>query len=406
MGWMRRFRRNWQICQSAALTAAVFVIGFMAGSMTTFDKMGAAALDAADEAFEPFWEAFSIVESRYVDAVDIETLVDGAIDGMVASLNDEHSGYIHQPELCEKMTDFSGRFSGIGVMIRTMPKTGETVVVSVIPNSPAEDAGVMAGDVFHEVDGESAVGMTQAELTAIVPGPRGAAVNITFRRGDELVDYDIVRDIFTVPNVSHQMVGDHIAHVTMLGFNEVSRSQLDDALKAIDINSSNGLIFDIRGNPGGTLSSAIEVGSAFIEEGVLLRQVSRDQSEEVTRASGGHAKIAVPVVVLVDETSASASEVIAGAMQDYGAATIIGETTFGKGTVQNIPELSNDGCVRITVKRWLRPNGAWIHQQGIQPDIIVEWDLESDGDLEDPQLAEAIRFLESLRRETARQRMK
>ena len=398
MEWIRRFRRNWQTCQSVLLAVAVFVIGFMAGGMTELGKTNAVALGAVDEAFEPFWDAFSIIESRYVDAVDIETLVDGAIDGMAASLNDEYSSYFRQPETCEKMTDFSGRFSGIGVMIRTIQETGETEVVSVIPNSPAEDAGVMPGDVFYEVDGESVAGMTQAELTAIVPGASGTAVTIIFRRGDELVSYDIVRDVFTVPNVSHQIVGDNITHLTMLGFNEASRSQLDDALKAVDINRGNGLIFDIRGNPGGTLSSAIEVGSAFIADGVLLRQVSRDQSEEVTRASGSYANIAVPVVVLVDETSASASEVIAGAMQDYGAATIIGETTFGKGTVQNIPELSNGDCVRITVKRWLTPNGAWIHQQGIRPDIIVEWDPESDGDLEDPQLAEAIRFLESLRR--------
>ena len=176
------------------------------------------------------------------------------------------------------------------------------------------------------------------------------------------------------------------------------RSQLDDAFDALGINETNGLIFDIRNNPGGTLASAIEIGSAFIEDGVLLRQVSRDKSEEVTRTRGGYADINVPIVVLVDETSASASEVIAGAMQDYGVATILGETTFGKGTVQNVPKLSNTGCVRITVKRWLTPNGSWIHKQGITPDIIVEWNPETDEDREDDiQLAAAIEFLGSLR---------
>ena len=394
--WTRWFKRNSQISQPVLLTVTIFVVGFMAGSMSTFSKMNTIALGDADEAFEPFWDAFSIIESRYVDPVDVEILVEGAIDGMVNSLDDEYSGYF-QPELCQTMTDFSGKFSGIGVIIRTVQETGEIEVVSVIPNSPADGVGVAVGDIFYEVDGESAIGLTQTELGATVPGPRGTTVNITFRRGDELVNYDIVRDIFTIPNVSHKMVGDNIAHVTMLDFNEVSRSQLDDALEAVDINSSNGLIFDIRGNPGGTLSSAIKVGSAFIPDGVLLRQVSRDQTEEVTRTSGGYADIIVPVVVLVDEASASASEVIAGAMQDYGVATIIGETTFGKGTVQNIPKLPNGSCVRITIKRWLTPNGAWIHQQGIQPDIIVEWDPESgENPGDDLQLAEAIRFLESL----------
>ena len=396
MKWMRQFRHNSQTRLSILLTAAVFAAGFITGSLSTFGRTSAVALGDADEAFEPFWDAFSIIESRYVDPVDVETLVDGAIDGMVASLNDEHSGYF-RPEACQRMTDFSGEFSGIGVMIRTIQATGEIEVASVVPNSPAENVGVMEGDIFYEVEGETALGMTQAELGAVVPGPSGTMVNVTFRRGDELVNYDIVREVFIVPNVSHEIVGDNIAHVTMLDFNKVSRSQLDDALEAVDINSGNGLIFDIRGNPGGTLSSAIDVGSAFIEDGILLRQVSHGQAEEVTRASGSYANIAVPIVVLVDEASASASEVIAGAMQDHGTATIIGETTFGKGTVQNAPALSNDSCVRITIKRWLTPNGAWIHQQGIQPDIIVEWDPAPGDDSEnDPQLAEAIRFLESL----------
>lgn len=393
---MRGFRRNSRRRQSILLLMAVFAAGFLAGNLSTFGKISAFALSDSEAAFAPLWEAFSIVESRYVDPVDVDILVEGAIDGMVNALNDEYSGYL-RPELCETVMDFSGEFSGIGVAIQTIAETGEIAVVTVIANSPAERAGVMPGDVFYAINGETVAGMTQAELTAIVPGPQGTSVNITFRRGDDLVNYDIVRDVFALPNVSHEIVGGNIAHVTMLAFNKVSRSQLDDALAAVDINERQGLIFDLRGNPGGILSSAIEVGSAFIEDGVLLRQVLRDQSEEVTRAQGGYADIRVPIVVLVDETSASASEIIAGAMQDYGVATIIGETTLGKGTVQNAPSLSNDGCIRITVKRWLTPNGAWIHRQGIQPDIAVEWDAEADETSEDDlQLAEAIRFLESL----------
>ncbi len=399
MNWLRVLIRKSRIIYPALLTLSVFLVGFIAGNvnmLSTTTAQSRVALSDTDEAFEPFWDAFSIVESRYVDPIDVEILVDGAIDGMVAALNDQHSGYI-RPELYESTTDFSGEFSGIGVTIRTLQETSEIEVVTVIPNSPAEGVGVKAGDIFFEVGGNNVVGMTQAELVTIVPGPRGTTVNITFKRGDELVNYDIVRDVFAIPNVSHEIVGDNIAHITMLDFNGVSRTQLDEALEAVDINSTNGLIFDMRGNPGGTLSSAIEIGSAFIEDGVLLRQVSRDQSEEVTRTNGNYAGITVPIVVLVDETSASASEVIAGAMQDYEVATIVGETTFGKGTVQNIPQLSNGGGLRITIKRWLTPNGAWIHEQGITPDIIVEWNPETVEDLEnDIQLQESINYLESL----------
>ena len=379
---------------STILTLVVFVLGFVVG---TIEDNRIIALSDTDEAFEPFWDAFSLIESRYVEQVDVERLVDGAIDGMVDSLGDQHSGYI-RPDLYKRSIDFSGEFTGIGVIIETNTDTGDIEVVSVIAESPAEKAGVLPGDVFYEVDGRRVIGLSQAELSALVPGPRGTTVTITFRREGELVTFEIVRETIPLPNVSFNVVGDNIAHITMVDFNDLSREQLDDAFDAVDINQTGGLIFDMRGNPGGTLASAIDIGGAFIEDGVLLRQVARDQSEEVTRTSGGYADIKVPIVVLVDEKSASAAEVLAGAMQDYGVATVIGEKTFGKGTVQNIPPLSNGGGLRITVRRWLTPNGHWIHEQGITPNIIVEWNPETDEEeADDEQLQAAIEYLESLR---------
>ena len=385
---------NPSVCGSICLTILAFCIGFAAGSLPDTQTI---ALSDTDEAFEPFWDAYSLIESRYVDQVEVETLVDGAIEGMVNSLEDDHSGYI-RPELYKRSTDFSGEFTGIGVFTRTNQETGAIEVTTVIPESPAEAVGVRPGDEFFEVDGQRVVGISQAELSALVPGPRGTTVTITFRRDGELITFEIVRDTFPLPNVSFAIVGDNIAHIAMLDFNDLSRTQLDEALAAVDIDNTKGLIFDIRDNPGGTLASAIEIGSAFIEDGVLLRQVARDQSEEITRTSGGYVEINVPIVVLVDETSASASEVIAGAMQDYGVATILGETTFGKGTVQIIPSLSNGGGLKITARRWLTPNGHWIHEQGITPDIIVEWNPESEEEkTDDIQLQAAIEYLESLR---------
>ena len=394
MKWMRTFKRNPQVEHSILLAALVFALGFAAGHVSDFRTI---ALSDTDKAFEAFWDAFSIIEERYIDQTKVETLVNGAISGMVGSLDDDHSGYI-RPELFKRSTDFTGEFTGIGVFVETNDDTSDLEVVTVIPESPAEAVGVLPGDIFFEVDGQRVTGFTQAELTALVPGPRGTTVTITFKRDGALITFEIVRDTFPLPNVSYEVVGDNIAHISMLDFNDLSRSQLDDAFDAVDINGTGGLIFDIRNNPGGTLASAIEIGSAFIEDGVLLRQVARDQSEEVTRTSGGYADLDVPIVVLVDETSASASEVIAGAMQDYGVATLLGETTYGKGTVQNIPQLSNGGGLRITVRRWLTPNGHWIHQQGITPDVFIEWNPESDEEAEnDIQLAAAIEYLESLR---------
>ena len=386
--------REIKVGESILLTIAIFILGFAAGNLAQAPSI---ALSDTEEAFDAFWDAFSIIESRYIDQVAVEALVEGAIDGMVDSLDDDHSGYI-SPDVYSRSVDFSGEFTGIGVTIETDEETGDIVVLTVIPKSPAEGVGVQRGDIFYEVDGQRVDGMSQAELTALVPGPRGTSVTITFKRDEELITFDIVRETFPLPNVTFEIVGDNIARIAMLDFNDLSRAQLDEALDAVDIENTNGMIFDIRNNPGGTLASAIEIGSAFIEDGVLLRQVARDQSEDVTRTRGGYADIDVPIVVLVDETSASASEVIAGAMQDYGVATIMGETTFGKGTVQNIPQLSNGGGLRITVRRWLTPNGHWIHKQGITPDIIVEWNPETDEErADDLQIEAAIEYLDALR---------
>ncbi len=393
-------RRHSRIGGSLIVILVVFVIGFAAGSLSQShtDAQEGAAPNDTERAFEPLWDAVSIIESRYVDPVDVDTLVDGAIRGMVDALGDAHSGYI-RPDFCPRSRDFSGRFSGIGVTIKTDETTNRIEVATVIPNTPAEKVGLLPGDIFHEVDGQRVSGFSQAELSAIVPGPPGTTVIIVFERGDEFISFEIVRDSFELPNVSYEIIGENFAYIAMLDFHDLSRSQLDAALGAVDIHNTGGLIFDIRNNPGGTLASAIEVGSAFIEDGVLLRQVSREQNEEVTRASGEYLGIDVPIVVLVDETSASAAEVIAGAMQDHGVATIIGETTFGKGTVQTLPDLSNGGCLRLTIQRWLTPDGHWIHKQGITPDITVEeYRAERvDGRAADPQLAAAIEFLESQR---------
>ncbi len=398
--WLRAFRQRIAIGKPLLFALAVFAIGFAAGywSQSYTGAPGSAALKDAEQAFEPFWDAFTIIDSRYLERADVSVLVDGAIKGMVDALGDAHSGYI-QPELCQSSRDFSGRFSGIGVTIKSNEATGQIEVLSVIPDTPAAKAGVLSGDIFHQVDGNHVAGFSQAELSALVPGPRGTPVSIVFRRGAALVTFNIIRDTFEMPNVSYEIVGDNFAYIAMLDFHDLSRAQLDEALDRFNIDDTDGLIFDIRNNPGGTLASAIEIGSAFIEDGVLLRQVSRDETEELTQASGDYRDIAVPIVVLVDETSASAAEVIAGAMQDHGVATIIGETTFGKGTVQTLPELRNGGCLRITTRRWLRQNGDWIHQQGIKPDIIVEWNPSApkDADSVDPQLAAAIAYLESLR---------
>ena len=214
------------------------------------------------------------------------------------------------PRHYQRSTNFSGEFSGIGVFVDTDERSGEVSVGSVIAGSPAEAGGVLPGDVFHAVNGQPVSGFTQVELSAIVPGPRGTRVSITFRRGSELVTLDIVRDTFVIPNVEHELLAGDIAHIKMLDFNDLARAQFDAALDDLDINQRTGLIFDLRGNAGGTLASAIEIGSALIEDGILLRQLARDQDETITRTTGGYADIQAPIALLVDASTASAAEVL------------------------------------------------------------------------------------------------
>lgn len=387
-------RKYAQQLQTVVLVIAVFATGFAFGNLSSISQAQFAIADT-DEAFEPFWETYNYIQTRYVDVVDVPTLVDGAIAGMVDSLGDQYSSYM-DPEMYALFdTDISGDVEGIGVVIRTIEETGEIEVGTVLRNAPAEAAGVLPGDIFIEVNGENVVGLNQSELALLVRGPSGTDVTITFRRGEELVEKVITRARFEVPNVEYEVLEGDIGYISMSDFNSRARSQLDTALEEINVNELNGLIFDIRGNPGGLLSAAIDITSAFIEDGVILYETFGDGTEEVFEANGNFAGIEVPIVLLIDETSASASELLAGALKDTGTATLLGEVTFGKGTVQTIQGLSNEGALRLTIARWLTPERNWIHEQGVTPDIIVEWDPQSIEEVEagDPQLDAAIEFL-------------
>lgn len=376
----------------------VFITGFYAGNIhSSSQAQGRFALGDTEEAFEPMWEVFNAIQNDYVDSssVDVPTLVNGAISGMVDALGDQYSNYLTPDAYSQFNNDLSGNFEGIGVVIRTLEETGEIEVVSILNGSPALDAGVRPGDIFYEVDGQRIEGMSQTELATLVRGPAGTDVEITFDRDGELITLNITRARIELPNVETEILENNIAYLSLNDFSTVARQQINEALETLDVNSRNGFIFDLRGNPGGLLSSAIDVGSLFIEDGVLLYEAFGNGTEQTFEVNGTFGDINVPIVVLVDESSASASELVAGAIQDRGVATLIGETTFGKGTVQTIRPLSNGGGLRLTVARYLLPSRRWIQDVGVVPDIIVEWNPETVEEIngDDPQLQAAIDFL-------------
>jgi carboxyl-terminal processing protease len=378
------------------LLVGVFAAGFFLGSQNGF---GLAQADTrlpreAEQAFEPLFQVYNLIDADYLDDVEIGGLVDGAITGMVDSLGDQFSGYMDPTLYPELNSELSGEIIGIGVVIETVEDTGAIRVVNVLEGSPAEKAGVEAGDIFRIIDGLDVSEMNQTELAGRVRGEEGSLINITFLRGEDLLDLQMRRARITVPNVESEMLEGNIGYIRLREFNANSRQLLDEAIAGLNTPELAGLVFDLRSNPGGLLSSAVDIASAFIEDGVILYEdFGGNRPEQTFEATGDFAGINAPIVVLVDENSASASELVAGAMQDNSVATILGQVTFGKGTVQTWQELVNGGGIRLTVARWLTPERNWIHDQGVIPDILVEPASEGSPEDYDPQLDAALEFL-------------
>jgi len=350
-----------------------------------------------EEQFAPFWETYNLIQKTYLDPVDSETLVNGAINGLIKSLDDQFSGYV-EPEFHAFDTDLSGSITGIGVVIEKDEDSSLISIVNVLPGTPAEGAGVVEGDIFIEINGEDATGFSTDQLAARVRGQEGTTVSIKMLRGEKELSFDIVRARINIPNVETEVMDDSYAYIKLNQFTAEARPQLNSAINELALEDKKGLILDLRGNPGGLLSSAVQVASMFVPaDKVVLYEQFGDGTEQVFNADGSDLALTIPVVVLVDERSASASELVVGAWKDYGLVTVIGTTTFGKGVVQSQRDLVNGGGLRLTIARWLSPNRNSIHKLGISPDIEVTWDAEARAAAPDidPQLQRALEFLKT-----------
>ncbi len=384
---------------TAAVVTLIFTLGFALGaSNSRTDAQEANGLNLlspeAAEAFRPVFQIFNMINEQYVDPVDTNILIDGAAAGMVDALEDTYSGYMNPEVYPMFSTDLSGEFEGIGAVISGDEETGEISILSLIPNSPASQAGLLPGDVFVRVDSEDISAWDTMQFTLRVRGPAGTDVLLTVRRADELLDFLVTRAHIVIPNVATDVLADgEIAYVQLNSFTNEARGLLDDAFEELDVNSRTGLIIDVRGNPGGYLQSAIDVTSAFVREGTITIEDFGGGQTTTYTATGDYANIRVPIVLLINESSASASEILAGALQDLDLATLIGETTLGKGTVQTWSGLANGGGIRLTIARWMTPSGRWIHEQGVTPDILIEFTPELAETGDDPQLDAAIRLL-------------
>lgn len=386
------------ILSVVALVVATFGAGFVVGQSS--DSTPAAAQDSSrDEAFAPVFEAWEYLNTYYVDPLDQEMLIDGMLTGLLDSPGDPHTDYMNLSRYTDARDDLAGSYEGIGASVRPDPDSGILTIVRPFPDSPAEEAGLLPGDQIITVDGENVVGLEQEEIILLVKGPAGTPVVLGIQRdGQEAVlDITVTRGRIELPSLEYEILEGDVLYVLLYDFSQDADEELAAILAEEDVENLNGFILDVRGNTGGYLDTTLNIISMFVEEGPIFIQRGQDGEEEIIEAYGNPIAPTVPMVLLVDGFSASASELVTGAMQDYDRATVIGTQTYGKGSVQTWRELSNGGGIRITIARWYTPADRSVEPDGLAPDIELEYVPPAEGEAyergNDNQIQFAIDYL-------------
>jgi len=334
-------------------------------------------------------KVFSLIRSQYLEEVSTTTLVDGAVSGMVESLEDPYSAYLDAETYAHLREQIRGTFGGLGILVGVTDNY--LTVVRAYEGTPAARAGIKAGDKIKSIDGKDARGMDLETAVGIMRGPVGTRIHLSLLREgrEEPLEVTLTREEISVPTVEGRMVeGTKIAHVAIAQFNEKTPGELKETLAELKRQGMKALILDLRNNPGGELMAARDVADNFVPEGPVVTVDYRTGRDYTYEADDEY--LDLPLVVLVNENSASASEIVAGAIKDTGVGKLVGTTTFGKGIVQTVFPLDNGAALKLTTARYLTPGGRNIHKKGIEPDVTV-----AQGPLngEDLQLEKAIDIL-------------
>ncbi|MDP3043357.1 MAG: S41 family peptidase [bacterium] len=350
-----------------------------------------------DVDFNLFWEVWDMLEERYVDREKLneKEMFYGAIGGMVSSLEDPYTVFMNPVVAQEFEQDLAGTFEGIGAEIGI--RNDVLTIIAPLADMPAEKAGLRAGDKVYAIDGESTAGITVDEAVNKIRGPRGTEVILTISRDglEKAEDISITRAFIVVKSVKAELRDDKIFVVKITNFNDDTLDLFNKAIQEIIAKNPKAVILDLRNNPGGYLDTAIEVASEWVEDGVVVMEKFSEEKKDEYLARGRARLKDYNTVVLINQGSASASEIVAGALQDYNKAVVVGKQTFGKGSVQVLEKLQDGSSVKITVAKWLTPNGNCINETGIKPDVEIDLTEEDYDAGKDPQMEKAVEILKN-----------
>ncbi len=349
-----------------------------------------------DELFKPFWQAWKVLHEQFYGQLDDYKLMEGAIRGMMEAAGDKHTSYMAPSEFQAMNAQLQGeQYEGIGAWVDTTQEF--LTIISPMPGSPAETAGLKPGDRIVAVDGNDMTGVNAELVRQKVLGPRGSKIRLTIlRKGvDKPFDVEVERRSITPPSIEYRMLDSKVAYIHLFTFGDKTTDELHTAISELLPQKPVGLILDLRNNGGGYLDTAVGVGSEFIKKGnVILYEEYGDGEKNTFKALSGGLATEIPMVVLINEGTASASEIVSGAIQDYGRGQLIGVKSYGKGSVQMVTTLDNgEGGIRVTIAHWLTPKERQINEIGLQPDIEVKISDEDIQAGKDPQLDKAIEVL-------------
>ena len=342
-----------------------------------------------------------INEYYYQDAdIDVDAMTEGMYAGMVDALGDPYSVYYTEEEWADLMRDTEGIYYGIGAYLMIDQNTGAAKISGVIDNTPAQEAGLRADDLIYMVDGEMTMGLELSEIVARVKGEEGTTVHLTiYREGEsDYLEIDVERRKIESPTVNYEMLENDIGYIQITEFDDVTTDQFTEALATVKGSGAKGLILDLRGNPGGSLNVVVDIAREILPKGLVVYTEDK-YGERDEYNCDGRKELEIPLVVLVNGNSASASEILAGAIKDYGKGTLVGTTTFGKGIVQRVLPLTDGTALKLTISAYYTPSGNNIHGVGIEPDIVCEFDGDAyydDG--VDNQLERAVEEMEKMMR--------